>query len=217
MSERRLAVMLSGSGTTLQNLIDRIADGRLRGWQIAIVISSLSKAYGLIRAQNAAIPTRIIRKKDYPDVESFSGAIVDQLDEVAVDLVVEAGWMCYWRVSKRYAGRVMNVHPALLPSFGGKGFYGHHVYEAVLAHGCKVTGATVHFVNDEYDAGPIIVQRAVTVGEDDTPDTLAERVQAIEREIYPEAIDLYGQDRLRIEGRRVRVLPPTDWSARPTM
>ena len=112
------------------------------------------------------------------------------------------------RIPKQYAGRVMNVHPALLPSFGGKGFYGHHVYEAVLAHGCKVTGATVHFVNNEYDAGPIILQRAVAIEPDDTPDTLADRVQAVEREIYPEAISLFGQGRLQIEGQRVRVLPP---------
>jgi len=207
MSERRLGVLLSGSGTTLQNFIDRIADGRLTGWRIAVVISSLTKAYGLIRAQEAAIPTRIIRKKDYADVDAFSAAIVDQLEEVEVDLVAEAGWMCYWRLPDRYIGRVMNVHPALLPSFGGKGFCGHHVYETVLEHGCKVTGATVHFVDNAYDTGPIILQRAVEVEPDDTPDTLAERVQAAEREIYPEAIDLFGQDRLRLEGRRVRIIP----------
>lgn len=207
MSDRRLAVMLSGNGTTLQNLIDRIVDGRLTGWRIVLVIGSLSKAYGLIRAQEAGIPTRVIRKKDYADIEAFSNEIAEQLDEVAPDLVVEAGWMCLWRLPERYRGRVMNVHPALLPSFGGKGFYGHHVYEAVLAHGCKVTGATVHFVNNEYDAGPIILQRAVPVEEDDTPDTLADRVQAVERELYPQAIDLFGTGRLRIEGRRVRILP----------
>jgi phosphoribosylglycinamide formyltransferase 1 len=207
MSDRRLVVMLSGSGTTLQNLIDRIADGRLTGWRIVLVISSLSKAYGLIRAQNAGIATRVIRKKDYPDVAAFSREITEQLDEVEPDLVVEAGWMCLWRLPEHYQGRVMNVHPALLPSFGGKGYYGHHVHEAVLEHGCKVSGATVHFVNDEYDAGPIILQRAVPVEEDDTPDTLAERVMAAERKIYPQAIELFGQDRLRIEGRCVRILP----------
>ncbi len=208
MSRRRLAVLLSGSGTTLQNLIDRIADGRLTGWEIVLTISSLSKAYGLTRAEDAGIPTRVIRKKDHPDVDSLSAAIVEPLDAVEPDLVVEAGYMCLWHVPERYMGRVMNVHPALLPSFGGKGFYGHHVHEAVLAYGCKVSGATVHFVNNEYDAGPIILQRAVPVAEDDTPDTLAERVQAAEREIYPEAIDLFGQGRLRIEGRRVHILPP---------
>jgi len=208
MTERRLAVMLSGSGTTLQNLIDRINDGRLTGWRIAVVISSLSKAYGLVRAEQAGIPTRIVRKKDHADVEAFSAAIVEQLDAFEVDLVVEGGWMCLWHLPDRYLDRVMNVHPALLPSFGGKGFYGHHVYEAVLAHGCKVTGATVHFVNNEYDAGPIILQRAVAIEPDDTPDTLADRVQAVEREIYPEAISLFGQGRLQIEGQRVRVLPP---------
>ncbi len=207
MSQRRLGVMLSGGGTTLQNIIDRIDDGRLTGWRVAVVISSLSKAYGLVRAQQAGIPTRIIRKKDHADVETFSAAIIEVLDKAEVDLVVEAGWMCLWHLPERYQNRVMNVHPALLPSFGGKGFYGHHVYDAVLAHGCKVTGATVHFVNNEYDAGPIVLQRAVDVEEDDTSDTLAERVMAAEREIYPQAIELFGQDRLRVEGRRVRILP----------
>ncbi len=207
MDQRRLAVMLSGGGTTLQNLIDRIADGRLKGWRIVTVISSLSKAYGLVRAQQANIPTRIIRKKDFADVESFSQAIVERLDEAQPDLVALAGWMCHWIVPERYLGRVMNVHPALLPSFGGQGFYGHHVHEAVLARGCKITGATVHFVDNMYDNGPIILQKAVEVLEDDTPDTLADRVQATEREIFPEAIALFGQGRLRIEGRRVRILP----------
>jgi formyltetrahydrofolate-dependent phosphoribosylglycinamide formyltransferase len=209
MNERRLGVMLSGSGTTLQNLIDRIADGRLTGWRIVLVIGSLSKAYGLVRARQAGIPTCVIRKKDFADVDAFSEAIVEQLDAAKVDLVAEAGWMCLWRMPERYIGRVMNVHPALLPAFGGKGCYGHHVHEAVLARGCKVSGATVHFVDNEYDSGPIILQRAVEVREDDTPDTLADRVQAAEREIYPEAISLFGQGRLRIEGRRVRILPTT--------
>ncbi|MBN1343760.1 MAG: phosphoribosylglycinamide formyltransferase [Phycisphaerae bacterium] len=210
MTQQRLGVMLSGSGTTLQNFIDRIDDGRLRGWNIAVVISSLSKAYGLVRAEQAGIPTRIVRRKDHADVETFSAAIVEQLDAFEVDLVVEAGWMCMWHLPERYLNRVMNVHPALLPSFGGKGFYGHHVYEAVLAHGCKVTGATVHFVNNEYDAGPIILQRAVDVREDDTPDTLAERVMGAEREIYPQAIELFGQGRLRVEGRCVRILSESE-------
>lgn len=205
MSKRRMAVLLSGSGTTLQNLIDRLADGRLSGWDIVLVISSLSKAYGLERARQAGIPSCVIRKKDHADVTSFSEAIIDQLDAAEVDLVVEAGWMCLWTLPERYLGRVMNVHPALLPSFGGQGFYGHHVHEAVLAYGCKVSGATVHFVNNAYDEGPIILQQAVPVEEDDTPDTLAERVQAAEREIYPQAIDLFAQGCLHIEGRRVRI------------
>jgi phosphoribosylglycinamide formyltransferase 1 len=207
MSERRLAVMLSGSGTSLQNLVDRIADGRLPGWRITLVISSLSKAYGLVRAQQAGIPTCVVRKKDYPAVDAFSAKLVEQLDAARPDLVALAGWMCLWQIPDRYLGRVMNVHPALLPAFGGAGCYGHHVHEAVLARGCKVSGATVHFVDNTYDTGPIVLQKAVEVREDDTPDTLAERVQAAEREIYPVAITLFGHDRLRIEGRRVRVLP----------
>ncbi len=207
MSQRRMAVLLSGGGTTLQNLIDRLADGRMTGWEIVLVISSLSKAYGLERAKQAGIPSCVVRKKDHADVASFSEALIEQLDAAEVDLVVEAGWMCLWTLPDRYLGRVMNVHPALLPSFGGQGFYGHHVHEAVLAYGCKISGATVHFVNNAYDEGPIILQKAVPVEEDDTPDTLADRVQAAEREIYPRAIDLFAQDRLRIDGRRVRIAP----------
>ncbi len=205
MKEKRLVVMLSGSGTTLQNLIDRIGDGRLTGWRIVRVISSLSKAYGLVRAEQAGIPTSVVRQKDHPDVGAFSKALVEQIDAAQADLIVLAGWMCYWQVPDRYIGRVMNVHPALLPSFGGKGFYGHHVHESVLEHGCRVSGATVHFVDNQYDTGPIILQRAIDVLGSDTPDILAERVQAVEREILPEAIALFGANRLRIDGRRVRI------------
>jgi len=205
----RLGVLLSGSGRTLQNLIDRIGDGRLDCARIVGVISSRSDVLGVERARRANLPLTIIRKRDFPDVNAFSEQIVRTLDRYEVDLVVQAGFLCYWRLPERYLGRVMNIHPALLPAFGGKGFYGHHVHEAVLAAGMKVSGCTVHFVDNEYDHGPIIVQRCVPVLEDDTPDTLAERVFREECIAYPEAIRLFAAGRLRIEGQRVRVLAET--------
>ncbi len=184
----RIAVMISGAGTSLQNLIDRIADGRLPGVEIAVVISSRSSAQGVERAAQAALPVEIVRTKDHPDVEHFSNQIALTLDVYAVDLVVQAGWLCYWRLPRRWLGKVINVHPALLPKFGGQGFYGVHVHEAVLAAGEKETGATVHWVDDEYDHGKIIVQEKCPVLEGEAPESLAERVQAIERELLPAAI-----------------------------
>lgn len=183
-----IAVMLSGAGTSLQNLIDRIADGRLPGVEIAVVISSRSSARGVERAAQAGLPVEIIRTKDHPDVEHFSDQIALTLDVYSVDLVVQAGWLCYWRPPRRWLGKVINVHPALLPKFGGQGFHGLHVHEAVLAAGEKETGATVHWVDDEYDHGKIIVQEKCPVQEGETPESLAERVQAIERELLPAAI-----------------------------
>ena len=205
----KLGVLLSGGGTTLQNLIDRIAAGGIEA-EIAVVISSLSKVFGCERARQAGLPLRVIRKKDLPDVETFSEEIARTLDEFGVDLAVQAGFMCYWKLPSRWMGRVMNIHPALIPAFCGKGMYGHFVHEAAVARGVKLSGCSVHFVDNEYDAGPIILQRAVEVRDDDTPDTLAERVLSAEREIYPEAVRLYASGHLRIEGRRVCVLTETD-------
>jgi phosphoribosylglycinamide formyltransferase-1 len=205
-AEIRLAVLLSGSGRTLQNFLDRSASGSLKA-RVVKVVSSLSKAYGLVRAQNAGIPTAVVRKKDHDSVESFSLAITRELDSCKPDLVALAGFMCFYRVPDHYRNRVMNIHPALLPSFGGQGYYGERVHQAVLDHGCKVSGCTVHFVDNVYDHGPIIVQKAVPVLEDDDAHTLADRVFAAECEAYPEAINLFAEGRLRVEGSRVRVLP----------
>jgi len=203
----RLAVLLSGSGRTLQNFIDRSAQGELKA-RVVRVISSRSDAYGLERARAAGIETAVVRRGDYDGVEAFSEAITRQLDACNPDLVAMAGFMCYYRVPDRYLGRVMNIHPALLPSFGGKGFYGERVHRAVLEHGCKVSGCTVHFADNLYDHGPIIVQRAVPVEEGDEVHSLADRVFEQELLAYPEAINLYAEGRLRIEGRRVSILPP---------
>lgn len=201
-----LAVLLSGSGTTLQNLIDRIKDGTL-DTEIKVVISSKSNAYGLQRAQQNNIPTAIIRPKDYENFYSFNKALWDTIRQYPIDLVVLAGYLSLIEVPPDFEHRIMNIHPALIPSFCGQGMYGHHVHEAVIQSGVKITGCTVHFVDEHYDHGPIILQEAVPVFDDDTPDTLAERVQAKERELYPRAIQLFAENRLRIEGNKVRILP----------
>lgn len=180
--------MISGSGSTLQNLIDRIRDGRLPGVEIVVVISSRSDVMGVHRAEAAGLPVDVISVKEHPDVGRFSEHITLTLDVFAVDLVVQAGWLCYWRLPPRWLGKVINIHPALLPKFGGKGFYGRHVHEAVLAAGETKSGATVHWVDNEYDHGKVVMQRECPVMPGDTPETLAERVQAIERELLPAAI-----------------------------
>lgn len=200
----RLAVLLSGSGRTLQNLIDQTDGGRLDA-RIVVVISSRPDVMGVERARDAGLPVVIVRRKDHPDVETFSARIVETLDAHDADLVVQAGWLCYWRLPERWIGRVMNIHPALLPKFGGKGFYGHHVHEAVLEAGETQSGCTVHFVNNEYDAGPVILQRTVPVAPDDTPDSLAERVFEQECIAYPEAIRLFAEGRLRLRDGRVEI------------
>lgn len=193
----RLAVLISGGGTGLQNLVDRIRDGRLPGVQIAVVISSRSEVPGVARAGAADLPVDVIRVKDFPDVARFSDQIALTLDVYDVDLVVQAGWLCYWRPPSRWRSRVINIHPALLPKFGGKGCYGRQVHEAVLAAKEARSGATVHWVDDQYDHGPILLQRECPVLPDDTPETLTERVQAIERDLLPEAIAAIQTGRAR--------------------
>jgi formyltetrahydrofolate-dependent phosphoribosylglycinamide formyltransferase len=196
--------MISGGGRSLQNLVDLIAAGKLNA-RIAVVISSLSKVQGVERARAAGLPLEIVRRKDFADVASFSTAIVDTLERHSVQLAVQAGWTCMWHMPDRWYGRVMNIHPALLPKFSGKGFFGHHVHEAVLAAGEKESGCTVQFANNEYDAGPIILQRVIDVHADDTPDTLAARVFEQECIAYPIAIRLFAEGRLKIQGNHVEI------------
>ena len=203
----RLAVLISGSGRTLQNFLDLSRTGALKA-RVVKVISSLSGAYGLVRARQAGVPTAVVRRRDYADCDAFSRAITAELDKARPDLVALAGFMCYYRIPAHYENRVMNIHPALLPSFGGQGFYGERVHEAVLQYGCRVSGCTVHFVDNVYDAGPVIVQKTVPVLQDDDIHSLADRVFEKELEAYPEAINLFAEGRLRVEGRRVRILPP---------
>ncbi|MCD6365329.1 MAG: phosphoribosylglycinamide formyltransferase [Planctomycetes bacterium] len=198
-----LGVLLSGGGTTVLNIIDEIGAGRLNA-EISCVIAS-RPCKGVKRCEAAGLAVTIVPYKEMPDRRTYSDRIAAVLDDVGVDLVIQAGFLSPWFIPARYEGRVMNIHPALLPSFGGKGMFGHHVHEAVLAHGCKVSGCTVHFVTNEYDAGPIIIQKCVEVRQDDTPDDLAARVFEQECIAYPEAIRLFGQGRLQIEGGIVRV------------
>ncbi len=200
----RLAVLLSGGGTTLQNIFDHMDRGELDA-EVCCVVSSRADAYGLVRAEKRQIPTAIVPRKGAASVETFSASIWSEIRKYDVDLVVLAGFMSLLRVPDDFINRIINVHPALIPAFCGKGMYGHHVHEAVLAYGAKVSGATVHFVDAQYDNGPIILQGTVPVLEDDTPDTLAERVQEKERELYPEAIRLFGEGRLKVIGRRVQI------------
>ena len=185
----RIAVLISGSGTTLQNLIDRIRDGRLPGVEIVVVISSRSDVLGVQRAEAAGLPMDVIRVKDFAgDIEKFSQHITLTLDVYDVDLVVQAGWLCYWKLLPRWLGKVINVHPALLPKYGGKGMFGNHVHDAVLAAGDAECGATVHWVDNEYDHGAIIAQARCPVQPGDTTEALAARVQSLERELLPKAI-----------------------------
>ncbi|MBE3100561.1 MAG: phosphoribosylglycinamide formyltransferase [Planctomycetes bacterium] len=203
----RLGVLLSGGGRTLENILDHIRGGKIPA-EVAVVIASRPGIRGIEIGKAAGVPTHLVRPKEYPTVEAYSDAMVKLLDDARVDLILLAGFLSYWIIPPRYLGRVMNIHPALLPSFGGKGMYGHHVHEAVLARGCKVSGCTVHFVNNAYDEGPIILQRAVPAYAEDTPDDLAARVFEQECIAYPEAIRLFAEGRLRIEGGVVRVDDP---------
>jgi formyltetrahydrofolate-dependent phosphoribosylglycinamide formyltransferase len=200
----RLAVLLSGSGTSLQNLIDRIDAGELAA-RIALVVASKPDAFGLERARRRGIPAAAVSRKLHRDVGAFNDALHAELARFEIDLVVLLGFLSPFETRARFEGRAINVHPALIPAFCGRGFYGHRVHEAVIASGVKLSGATVHFVDAEYDHGPIILQEAVAVRDDDTPDTLAERVQALERRLVPEAIRLFAEGRLQLDGRRVRI------------
>jgi phosphoribosylglycinamide formyltransferase 1 len=204
----RLAVLLSGGGTTLQNLLDRSAAGQLPA-QVAVVISNRPDAFGLERAVRAGIPAFAVERRDCASREEFSRRIFDLCRQARADLVCLAGFLQLLVIPDDYLGRVLNIHPALIPAFCGKGFYGHHVHEAVLAYGAKVSGCTVHFADNVYDHGPIVLQRVVPVLDDDTPETLAARVFEQECAAYPEAIRLFAEGRLRVEGRRVRVLAPS--------
>jgi phosphoribosylglycinamide formyltransferase-1 len=209
----RLGVLISGGGRTLMNILEYIKKGQLNA-EVAVVISSRSTATGVERARNAGLNVKIIRKKDYPEIDEFSKRIEDELVAAKVDLVIQGGWLCLWKIPARYENRVMNIHPALLPSFGGQGMWGHYVHEAVLTAGCKISGCTVHFCTNEYDKGPIIVQRACEVKETDSPDTLAARVFEQECIAYPQAIRLFAEDRILIQDGKAKIALPGNQNTR---
>jgi phosphoribosylglycinamide formyltransferase-1 len=201
-----VAVLISGGGTTLRNFIEKIDAGLLKV-EIALVISSNPVAGGLRFADEAGIPAVVIERKAFDSRQAFSEAIFDHCRKASVDLVAMGGFLKQVTIPEDFTSRVVNIHPALIPSFCGKGYYGHRVHEAVLEYGAKVTGCTVHFADNEYDHGPVILQRAVPVMDDDTPDTLAARVFEAECEAYPEVLGLIAAGRVRLEGRRVRIGP----------
>src|SRR5262245_10305604 len=202
----RLGVLISGGGSTLANFLVKIAGGELQA-EIPVVIASRPDCGGVSRAREAGIRCEIVERRAFPGVAEFSQAIFDRCREARVDLVTLAGFLALIEIPDDFQSRVMNIHPALIPAFCGKGFYGHKVHEAVLERGVKVSGCTVHFADNHYDHGPIIVQSCVPVRDDDTPDSLATRVFTAECEAYPEAIRLYSQGRLDIRDRRVRIVP----------
>jgi formyltetrahydrofolate-dependent phosphoribosylglycinamide formyltransferase len=199
----RLVVLISGGGTTLDNLLAKIAAGRLAA-EVALVISSNPKARGLAIAERAGVPARVLRRQEFATPEAYSEAVFDACRSSGVDWVIMAGFLTHVLIPDDFENRVLNIHPALIPAFCGQGYYGHHVHEAVLEYGARVSGCTVHFVDNQYDHGPIILQKVVPVLEDDTPDTLAARVFQAECEAYPEAIRLVAGGKMVVEGRRVR-------------
>jgi phosphoribosylglycinamide formyltransferase-1 len=196
---RKLGILLSGSGRTLENLLDAVAAGALRA-EISLVISSSAGAFGLERARRRSIPTQVVDDKD---PRAGSAAIFGALEMAGVDLAVLAGYLRILEVPERWLGRVLNIHPALLPAFGGKGMYGHHVHEAVLRSGARFSGCTVHYVTNDVDGGPIVAQRVVEVRDGDDADALAARVFEEEKRALPEAIALHLDGKLVIRGLRV--------------
>jgi len=201
-----LAVLLSGSGRTLENFQQAIMAGRLNA-RVVVVVSSKEDAYGLVRARQHGLEAVAVPRRSYPDPQAFNAAVNAVFAYYPIDLVILAGFLSLYEPPPALVGRVMNMHPALLPAFGGKGFYGNRVHRAVLEYGVKLSGCTVHLADACYDHGPIILQAAVPVEDDDTVESLAARVFAAECTLYPQAIQLFAENRLRVEGRRVRILP----------
>ncbi len=205
----KIAVMVSGGGTNLQALIDAERRGELKNGELSAVISSNADAYALKRANRAFIPSYVLRRHDFGSTEAYGQALAEMLEQLDIGLVVLAGFMTVLSSDfcRRFEGRIMNIHPSLIPSFCGPGFYGLHVHEAALAKGVKVTGATVHFVSEVVDGGAIILQKAVAVQQDDTPEVLQKRVmQEAEWKLLPHAVSLFCEGRLQIEGERVKIL-----------
>lgn len=206
LSKKNIAVLVSGGGTNLQSLIDSQKAGLFGESEITLVLSSKEGVYALERAKQNDIATKVLSRKDYDSITDYSAALANTLVKAEIDLVVLAGFLTIFdkQVFDRFPYRIINVHPALIPSFCGKGFYGLHVHEAALQKGVKVSGATVHFVTPECDAGPIILQKAVNVEQDDTPETLQRRImEQAEWKILPEAVRLFCEDRLTVKDNKV--------------
>ena len=208
MSKKRIAVLVSGGGTNLQALIDAQKNGMFGESEISLVLASKDGVYALERAKNNSIPSKVLVRKEYDSIKAYSKALADTLVEEKIDLVVLAGFLTIFdeQVYEAFPNRIINVHPALIPSFCGKGYYGLHVHEAALEKGVKVSGATVHIVTPECDAGPIILQKAVEVKENDTPEALQVRImEEAEWKILPEAVKLFCEDRLTVKDNKVYI------------
>lgn len=205
----KIGVMVSGGGTNLQAILDNIADGRLTDCQIVTVVSSKPEVFALERAKANCIPSKVISRKSFETLEAYDAAVLAHMKSHDVDLVVLAGFLSLLgeKFITEYKNSIINVHPSLIPAFCGKGYYGIIPHQKALEYGVKVTGATVHFVEPEYDSGPIILQKAVEILPGDTPETLQKRVmEQAEWQLLPEAIRLYSQGRLKINGRHVEIL-----------
>lgn len=203
----RIAVLCSGGGSNLQAIIDSVEAGKIDG-EIVLVLANASKAYALERAKNHGIPCEFVSKKQAGSSEAFNDILLEKLQQAKADLVVLAGYLPIVgaQIVRAFPHRIINIHPALIPSFCGVGMYGHYVHEAVLAYGAKISGATTHFVDEEVDHGGVIMQKSVPVLEGDTPETLAARVLTVEHEILPETVRLFCAGKLGVDGRHVHVL-----------
>lgn len=211
-SRIRIAILVSGKGrgSNMQAIVDACGSGRVNG-EVALVLGVRDDAPAMQRARAAGVKTLSISPNDFSQTSDYDAAVLRALEEHSIDLVCLAGYMRLLgdETVRRYRNRIMNVHPALIPSFAGQGMYGHHVHEAVIESGVKFTGVTVHFVDEEYDHGPIVMQAVVPVDEDDTPDSLAARVLPVEHETYAAAVALFAEGRIAVNGRRTRILPPS--------
>lgn len=208
MKRMKIGVLASGGGTDLQSVIDGVHG---RSGEIAVVISNKADAYALTRAERAGIPATAIIERDCGGVAAFNAKIVETLKSYGCELVVLAGYLRIITADfvAAFPNRIVNIHPALIPSFCGPGYYGMRVHEAVYRYGCKVSGCTVHFVNEEADAGPIIAQRAVALADDDTPETIQQRVLALEHALLPAVVAAICEGRVHVDGRRVRIDVPS--------
>jgi len=207
LSKLRLGVLVSGGGSNLQSIIDHCNSGYLPA-EVVIVISSKEGVYALERAKRHNIPSFVVNPKTFPTKTAYEDEMIRLLNSFKVDLIVLAGFLRVLspHFVNTFQGKIMNIHPSLIPAFCGEGYYGEKVHKAVLDYGVKITGVTVHFVDEGADTGPIILQRAVPVLDNDTPETLAERVLQEEHKIYPEAIKLYALGRLQVQGRSVKII-----------
>lgn len=206
---KNIAVLVSGGGTNLQALIDSEKNGDIKNGKISVVISSSEKAYALERAKNAGIETRVLPRKEYSDNKSYSKALLEVLKEYSPDLIVLAGFMVILDecLTKEFPYKIMNIHPALIPSFCGEGYYGLRVHRAALDYGVKVSGATVHFVNEKADAGAIILQGTVNIDNDETPESLQKKImENVEWKILPKAVSLFCEDKIIIKDEKAYVI-----------